>query len=261
MEYLETILLGLIQGIAEFLPISSSGHLVIGAALFESFTGRSTDPEANLQLNIALHFGTLLSIVVVYWQDLLQLIHKPQLMLAIVVATAPLGLVAVLKDYYAAANTPLVAGFCLCITAALLFLTPRFDKGERLLDAIHWRDALLIGLFQVVAPLPGISRSGVTIVAGLLSGLKRDAAAKFSFLIAIPAILGASVFELKDLLEEGPTVSSGFGPVVAGMVVAFVVGIFALRGLIQVVNAGRLPYFGWYCLSVAIAVLIWQLAG
>ena len=257
MSYLQTILLGIIQGIAEFLPISSSGHLVIAEALMHRFGLLEGSAEGNLQLNIALHFGTLLSILVIYFQDLLGLIKRPQVILAIIVATAPLVIVAVLKDWYEAANTPFMAGIGLCITASLLFITPRIDGGTRPLDSIRLRDALIIGLFQVVAPLPGVSRSGTTIVAGLLTGLDRETAAKFSFLIAIPAILGASVVEAKDLLEQ-PATGLELGPVLAGTVIAFLVGLASLKLLLRVIASRRLRMFGWYCLCVAWAVIIWQ---
>jgi undecaprenyl-diphosphatase len=259
MKYLETIFLGIIQGIAEFLPISSSGHLVIVEAVLEALTGRHVDPESNLQLNIALHFGTLLSIVVIYFRDLMQILWKPRVILAIGVATAPLVLVAIFKDWYEAANTPFVAGIGLCVTATLLFLTPRIDGGTRGLDDIRLRDALVIGLFQMVAPLPGVSRSGSTIVAGLLTGLNRETAAKFSFLIAIPAILGATVFELKDVLEDPQAQSLATGPVLAGTVVSFAVGLASLKLLLRLISSRKLIYFGWYCLCMGWIVLTWQI--
>ncbi|MEZ5939849.1 MAG: undecaprenyl-diphosphate phosphatase [Planctomycetaceae bacterium] len=257
MSYLQTIILGIVQGIAEFLPISSSGHLVLVEALMHEMGALDGNLEGNLLLNIALHFGTLLSIVVIYYRDLLELLSKPRLILAIVVATAPLGLVLVLKDYYEALNIPWMAGIGLSITASLLFITPKIDSGTRGLDEISLRDALIVGLFQVIAPLPGISRSGTTIVAGLLTGMNRETAAKFSFLIAIPAILGATVAEMKDVLEQD-AIQIDWGPILVGTVVAFVVGVVSLKALLRVIASRQLRLFGWYCLVVSWLVLAWQ---
>ena len=249
MDYWQTILLGIVQGVAEFLPISSSGHLVI----LETLLGGSVE---SLELNVALHFGTLLSILVVYRNDLFRVFLNPKMVLAIIVATLPVVVVGLfMKDYLETIfATPLAAGCGLCVTACLLFLTPKIDSGERVLEEIRLRDALVIGLFQAIAPVPGISRSGSTIVGGLLSGLKREAAAHFSFYIAIPAIGGAAVLSAKDLLDEGPG-ETPLLAVLAGTAVAFAVGIFALRWLLKLIVARKLVWFAWYCLAVAIITI------
>ena len=281
MSYFETIILGLVQGIAEFLPISSSGHLVIVEALLRKLGSRAAlegSLEDNLELNVALHFGTLLSILVVYRQQLLTLIAsafrvvlQPRqaaegdrsnlgVIVAIVIATLPVVVVGLLfKDQLEQVfNTPIAAGFGLCVTCGLLFLTPRIDRGTQPLEQIHWSNAILVGLFQAVAPMPGISRSGTTIVGGMLSGLRRDAAANFSFLIAIPAILGATILHAKDLLEQGAGETPP-GAILAGTVVAFVVGLAALKLLLRLVAAGKLVWFAWYCLVDGVSVIIRQL--
>jgi len=254
MSYLETFLLGVVQGIAEFLPISSSGHLTIAQALMD----RKLE---TVEVNVVLHLGTLLSIVVIFWRDLLGLVRRPRLAAAIVVATLPLvpmGLF--LKDWLEATfQATIWAGVCLCVTAGLLALYPRVEHGDRSLDGITLRDALIVGLCQAIAPLPGISRSGITIFGGLAAGLARDAAAKFSFLIAIPAIGGATVLYAKDLLE-GSSGGSGAGPLVLGATTAFVVGILSLRWLLRLVNRQRLWPFAIYCAIVGGATIVWQLS-
>lgn len=249
MSIWQTLLLGIVQGIAEFLPISSSGHLVI----VESLLGSEVE---NLELNVALHFGTLLSILVVYRRDILPTLRKLRLVAAIIVATLPVVVVGLFfKDLLEQAfSTPLAAGAGLLVTATLLFITPRLDGGTRTLDELRLRDALVVGLFQAIAPIPGISRSGSTIFGGLLAGLRRDTATDFSFYIAVPAILGATVLAAKGLLEEGPG-ETPFTALLVGMVVSFVVGIVSLKALIRIVAGRRLHLFGWYCLIVGLLVL------
>ena len=249
MALWEVILLGIVQGIAEFLPISSSGHLVV----IESILGGGVE---NLEVNVALHFGTLLSILVVYRNDLWPVLSDFRLMSKIVVATLPVvvsGLL--LKDLFEAASaSALTAGIGLLITAGLLFVTLRVKEGDKEIPAITFRDALVIGLFQAVAPLPGVSRSGSTIVGALLMGVNRSSAANFSFYIATPALLGAAVLTTKDLLEEG---SSGtpLGTIAIGTAIAFVVGIVALQGLLKIVAKGKIAWFGAYCLILGLGVV------
>ncbi|REJ74139.1 MAG: undecaprenyl-diphosphate phosphatase [Planctomycetota bacterium] len=253
MDYFTAILLGAIQGVAEFLPISSSGHLVIGEALLGG-------EYENVRINVALHFGTLLSILVVYRNRLFPILKSPRLCVAIVVATLPVVVVGLLlKDQIDRFfDTPVVAGCALCVTALLMALTRRVEHGERRLEKISWRDALVVGLFQAIAPVPGISRSGSTIFGGLVSGLRRDAAADFSFFIAIPALTGAMVLHLGDLLHAGES-DLGWGPLLTGTVTAFGVGVVALHGLLKLVVGRKLHWFAWYCGAVGIATIIWQL--
>jgi undecaprenyl-diphosphatase len=255
MDYLTAILLGLIQGIAEFLPISSSGHLVIAEALLGGH-------YENIKLNVALHFGTLLSILFVYRDRLLSIARSPRLLVGIVVATLPVVVVGLSfkSQITAFFESPFVVGFSLCVTALLMALTLRIEHGERSLDQLTWRDALIVGLFQAVAPIPGISRSGTTIFGGLAAGMRPEAAADFSFYIAIPALGGATVLMLKDLLEVGET-DLGPGPLLAGTLVAFLVGIAALRMLLRMVVRRKLYWFAWYCGAVGVATILWQTVG
>ncbi|QDU37033.1 Undecaprenyl-diphosphatase [Maioricimonas rarisocia] len=259
MEYVQTIFLGVVQGIAEFLPISSSGHLVILQALLgDIFRGKTESVE----LNVALHIGTLGSILVVYRKDLLGVLRQPKLCAAIVVATLPVvGVGLFLKDLMdQTLATPLAAGIALCVTGTMMLLTRRVEHAERSLSEMRLRDALIIGLFQAVAPVPGISRSGSTIFGGLLAGMNRDAAARFSFLIAIPAISGAAVLYAKDLIEQGPGDTSP-AALAVGTLVAFGVGVVALEWLLRLVTQRRLHWFAWYCYAVGLATISWQLLG
>jgi undecaprenyl-diphosphatase len=261
MEYVQSIVLGIVQGVAEFLPISSSGHLVLVEEIIAAFFSDSAlqlgDAQENLALNIALHVGTLGSIVVVFWRQLLETLHQPKLMAAIVVATLPVVVVGLLlRDRIETAfGSSLVVGVALCVTAALLWVTPRVDQGSVELPQVSLWQALVIGLFQAIAPVPGVSRSGSTIVGGLVAGLNRDASATFSFLIAIPAIGGAATLEVVKLLKQGPISQSQWGAYAAGMSIAFVVGVLALRWLLKVVSARKLHYFAWYCLGVGLLTI------
>ena len=249
MDTWDVIILGIVQGIAEFLPISSSGHLVI----LEALLGGELE---NLELNVALHFGTLLSILLVYRNDLISVLFDFQLMSKIVVATLPVVVTGLtLKDLFeSASSSALAAGFGLLITAGLLFTTPRFDNCSKELSQIRYRDAFVIGLFQAVAPFPGISRSGSTIVGALLMGVNRTSAAHFSFYIAIPALLGASLLTAKDLVEAG-TMETPLMTIAIGSAVSFVVGVGALMGLLKLIAKGQIVWFGLYCLIVGIVVI------
>ena len=251
MGYLEAILLGIVQGITEFLPISSDGHLLI----VEHWLGRKVD---NVAINVALHAGTLLSIVVVFWKDLLAALTKPRLMLAIIVATLPLipfGLFFKKLIDETLNNLP-SAGAGLLVTSAFLFLATRIREGTRTLDEIRPMDGLIVGLFQVLAPAPGVSRSGSTILGGLLCGLTREASAKFAFLIAVPAISGALVLYSRKLLKGEDGGALAIGPLAVGAVVSFVVGIAAIRILLALVIRRKLGGFAWYCLFLGAAVLV-----
>ncbi len=255
MHLWEVIILGIVQGIAEFLPISSSGHLVV----LESLLGGDLE---NLELNVALHFGTLLSILVVYRKDLLPVLFNYKLMTAIVIATLPVVASGLLlkPQFEAASANAIYAGIGLLVTSGLLFWTPRIDTGEKQILEIRYRDALVIGLFQAIAPMPGISRSGSTIVGALLMGVKREAAANFSFYIAVPALLGATVLTLKDLVEEGAS-GTPVETIAIGTLVAFGVGVVSLKLLLRLVAAGKITMFGRYCLIVGVIVIVSSMIG
>lgn len=260
MLFLEVLLLAILQGVGEFLPISSSGHVVVLAALFDQF---GQPLEEKLTLNIVLHLGTLLTILVFYRQRLVALLHQDRRVLALlIVGSLPAALVGLtLKTQFAwALESPLLAGLMFPVTAALLLWTSRERTNTQLCREMTFRQALWIGVFQAGAILPGVSRSGATIVAGLMTGLKRDEAAAFSFLLAVPAIAGAGLLESVHLFRSS-TNGVSLGLLLLGAVVSFVVGLGCLTWLIRWLQQGRLYYFAWWLLVLGPAVVLWQLWG
>ncbi|MFT5325436.1 MAG: undecaprenyl-diphosphatase [Planctomycetaceae bacterium] len=260
MEILHAIILGIVQGVGEFLPISSSGHLVIVGALLDQSAGTESDDASKLLMNVVLHAGTLFSILIVYRSQLLKLRLQPKVCLLIVLASVPAGLLGVLaKDLFTEVfNTPLVAGVALFVTAALLVSGQKLERNELDYDQLSFGKALVIGLFQAAALVPGISRSGSTISGGLALGLKRDAAAAFSFLMAVPVIGGAALLEAKDVIS-GDLVIGDPVPLVVGGITAFLVGLFTLRWLVGLIAKGRLYWFAYYCVGAGTATICWQL--
>ncbi len=216
-------------------------------------------------MNVALHVGTLLSILWVYREDLWVMRQRPKLVLAIVLATLPLvaiGLSPVKDLMKHGFDTPLISGCGLLVTAGLLASAHLWQSNTRTLEEMTLCRAGLIGLFQAVALFPGISRSGSTISGGLLLGLRREAAASFSFFIAIPAIAGAGVLMLKDVLTEPSITSSpgyGWGPMLLGALVSFAVGLLALRWLLRLISQRRLHWFACYCAAVGTLTILWQI--
>ncbi|MBL9125505.1 MAG: undecaprenyl-diphosphate phosphatase, partial [Planctomycetaceae bacterium] len=203
-DYLQVILLGVIQGISEFLPISSDGHLAIAQELFARITGKPwTDP---LELTIVLHAGTLAAVAVVFWQEIKRLLTQDQRVIGpILVGTLPVvvsGLLMklFLEDYL---TSPLLTGVMLIVTGVMLLWAGQQPRGLTEYQEIDLKQAWIIGLFQALAPLPGLSRSGCTISAGLWQGLTPGAAATFSFLLSLPAVAGACLVELLKIVKAG----------------------------------------------------------
>lgn len=261
MDYVFASILGVVQGVAEFLPISSSGHLVIAQALLAALT--STELPAwskGATMNVALHFGTLLSIAVVYFHDLLATLKKPRLIMLIVVASIPVGVIGVLfKDEIEASfDNPLAAGCLLLVTAGFLLTAKKLQSGRLEMDTMPVRVAVVIGVFQAVAILPGISRAGSTIASALTCGLKRPDAARFSFFIAVPAIGGATLLKLLDLIRGKEVVDIRWQPMLLGAAISFVVGLLCLRWLIRLLAADQLHWFAVYCLIVGSLTIAWQ---
>ena len=257
MLLLEIIILAVVQGVTEFLPISSSGHMVVGAALLEQF-GQPM-PE-KLTVNIALHMGTLMAIIVYYWRRILALLGEDRRVIGlIVVASIPAAVLGITLKLNATPllESPVTAGFMFPLTGAMLIWSARHQAGQTSCRDLRYGQALIIGLFQAFAILPGISRSGATIVAGLSMGLKKSEAAAFSFLLAIPAIGGAGLIESLELLKESPEGT----PLVAlgvGALVSFLVGWLSLAWLINWIQEGHLHRFAWWVLLLGPAVLAWQ---
>lgn len=262
MQLIDLIILGIVQGLTEFLPVSSSGHLVIVAALFEACYER---PLADvLEVNILLHLGTLFSTLTVYWHRVWRMMGEDRRLAGwVVLATLPVVVTGFTAKYFFAdtLESPLLAGCLLVVTGLMLLVTVRFKVGERTERDLGAARAWKIGLAQAVAVLPGISRSGATISAGLAVGMRRDAAATFSFLLMLPAVAGACTLELFKLLTTGLPVATPWTHLVAGVVVSFVVGVAALRWLLNWLQLGRLHYFAYWCIPVGLAVVVWQLLG
>jgi undecaprenyl-diphosphatase len=256
MQLMEIIILAIVQGIAEFLPISSSGHLVlVGAAL-----GELSDSAA---VDIILHTGTLGSILVVFWRRILDLLMSDRRVIPLVViGTIPAVIVGVAIKSQAEymLRSPLLTGCMLLVTATLLLVLRRLPHRDEEYTRMRWWQALLVGCFQAVAILPGMSRSGSTIFGGRLIGLRGPDALTFSFLLAIPAIGGASVLAIKDLRDEGLS-GDDVALLVTGAVIAFSVGVFALRWLIRWSRKDRLHWFAYWCAPVGLLVIGMHLAG
>ena len=246
------LLLAVVQGLAEFLPISSSGHL----RLLELWFG-VTEPQTGF--DVALHVATLLAVVVVMGRDVrdLALLKRPKLLLSLVVATAPLLVLGPTVMKWAEANlaSPTAVGLALIGNAGLLWATRgRTNPGGA--DEPTWKDALVIGVVQGLK-MRGFSRSGMTMAAGLFRGLKPEAAFAFSFLLSIPAVAMAAGYETLKAVKAGESLVGGTSPALlaAGFVVAFGTGVVALRLLRRFVVQGRLHLFAWYCLLLGVATL------
>jgi undecaprenyl-diphosphatase len=264
MSPLEIILLAIVQGITEFLPISSDGHLAVVNALLDA-RGRSVKPDL-LETTIALHLGTLASVLVFYRRDIIRvLLHDRRAIPPLIVATIPaviigLGIEKGLPDSISRPllESPLLAGFGFLVTAAALWLLGRRPEGELDYPQTSLGKAFAIGIAQAAAILPGVSRSGTTIPAGISLGLRREAAAAFSFLMAIPAIAGAGLLKTIDAIEKGTT-STPLPTLALGFVVSMLVGLAALAVLLRMLRHGRLELFVYYLVPLGIATIAWQL--
>lgn len=255
MSIFEAILLGVIQGLTEFLPVSSSGHLVI----FQHLLGFTTPP---IFFDVMIHFATLIAVLYFFRERLFNL--DKQTLLRVAVASVPAGLLGMLMQPYLeiffSSLWLVVAG--LYITALLLYQLKQVSTQSIPLSKITFKTALIPGLFQAIAVFPGISRSGSTIFGGIKAGLKRPDAFYFSFLLAIPTILGASLIEVShlDSLDQIEWV-----PVIVGMITAFGVGLLALKLLQKIIMETKLYYFSYYCAGIATlllaSLLIEQLLG
>lgn len=260
---LHLLLLAVVQGIGEFLPISSSGHLLLANELWQRAGGKQL-PDL-LGAEIMLHGGTLLSILVVYRRRIAGLLAEDRRMIGLllvgtlpaVVVGLPLHEITPLKECL---QNSLLAGCMLPLTGTMLLWCARRDEGSTEYRHITYWQALMIGTAQAVAILPGISRSGATIVAGIGVGLRRDAAASFSFLLAIPAILGAVVLEAKDFAAHSMNRSEA-AELLAAAAVSFLVGLAALALLLRWLRQGRLQPMAWWCIAVGTVFVLWQLAG
>ena len=251
---LENIILAIVQGIAEFLPISSSGHLVILGSLMGTLSESPT-------MEVILHAGTLGSILVVYWRDIRRMLSSDRRVIPLlVVGTIPAVVIGLLikTQFESILRSPALAGAMLLVTATMLVILGKLKPREGNYQGLSYRNAFLIGCFQAFAILPGVSRSGSTILGARLLGLKNEDSVTFSFLLAIPAILGATVLTLKDVVEQMGAETPIEFPVLqlaVGALVSFVVGIVALKWLIQWSKIDRLHWFAWWCYPAGLIAL------
>ena len=257
------MILGIIQGLTEYLPVSSSGHLEIGNAIL------GVELEENLTFDVMLHVATVLSTLVVLWSEIdwitrglfkFKMNNETKYFLNIVVSMIPVGIVGVLfKDQIEGffKGNLLLVGCCLMFTAVLLTFT--YLAKPRQKERISWLDALIIGIAQAIAVLPGVSRSGSTIATGLLLGNKKEKLAQFSFLMVIPPILGQALLSsLKFIKGEEAFGGVGAMPMLIGFVAAFVFGCIACKWMINIVKKGKLVYFGIYCAIVGSIAIVYS---
>jgi len=272
MSIFTAVLLGFIQGVAEFLPISSSGHL----SIFQNLFGMADYEHNHMLFDVLLHLGTLAAVCIVYRKDIGEMFsalvnfikggtktlqderHGPnsRFILMLVAATAPLLLVLLFNDAIESlySNTFYI-GIILIFTGVILYAADRLDPGVKNARTMRLRDAVIIGISQVVATLPGLSRSGTTISVGMATGLDRSFAVKFSFIMSIPAILAANLLTLFKALKT--TVDLSLLPVyLVGVVVAGVVGFFAIRIIERVVQKGKFGCFAYYCWAVGLLTVL-----
>ena len=265
MEWFEALVLGLVQGLTEFLPVSSSGHLAIGKALL------GVAPSGDLMFEVTVHAATVLATIVVFRKQIWKLIcglfkfkynDETDYIAKLLVSMIPVLVVGVFfKDKVEAAfNSMRVVGICLLVTALLLtlsdFLAKRVSAAvKESRSGISFWQALVVGLGQACAVLPGLSRSGTTISSGLLCGVKRESMAQFSFLMVLIPILGETFLDLVDGDMAASTV--GVLPLLVGFAAAFISGLFACKVMIALVRKAQLKWFGLYCALVGLAVLIW----
>ncbi len=266
MDILDAVILGIIQGLTEFLPVSSSGHLELGKAIL----GSNSMPEESLLFTVILHFATALSTMVIFRKDIFEIFtgmfkgiktrtwtEEAKFSTKIIVSMIPAVIIGykyerVFEQLFG--NNILLVGTMLIVTAILLILADRAKKTHK---KVSLRDSFIIGIAQGVAMLPGISRSGATISISVLLGIDKTKAARFSFLMVVPLIFGKIA---KDILEgQIDYTSSNFTYISAGFIAAFISGLFACTWMIKIVKQSKLTYFAIYCVVVGITAIIWSL--
>lgn len=278
MDILQAFIMGLVQGLAEFLPISSSGHLEI----FREILGLDLSGAESLEFDVVLHVATVLATILVLWREFAPMVkafftwHRGKeldMCLKILLSCIPVAIVGLcFKDFVESffGTSLTVVGICLIVTAALLSFS-YFFRTRPLLESsgsqtkpysprdISWLDAFVIGCAQAVAVLPGLSRSGTTIATGILLGDKREQVARFSFLMVIIPILGEAMLDLKDYISgSSATIAQavGFAPLLVGFLTAFIAGCLACRWMINIVKRGKLVWFALYCLVVGVLCIV-----
>ncbi len=264
MSLLDAIILGIIQGLTEFLPVSSSGHIEIMKAI----QGQELSGESSMMMTVVLHFATALSTIAVFWKEVVQIFRglfqfkiNDEFLFAgkIVLSMIPAAFVGVFFDEFIEtffSGKILLVGFMLILTGVILFIA---ERAKRTSKSVGFGDALLIGIAQMIAILPGISRSGATIGTSVMLGIDREKAARFSFLMVVPLILGKVA---KDVLspkfsEELANSEISSSVYAVGFAAAFIIGIIACTWMIKLVKKSKLTYFAYYCFAAGIAAICW----
>ncbi len=267
MSILQAILLGVVQGLTEFIPVSSSAHLVLVPWLL----GWEFSPDMIFAFDVLVQLGTLVAVFAYFWKDLLAIVRgvllglvqrrpigTPEARLGwlVALATLPAGLSLLFKDFLESVfSSPALTAALLLVTALLLYVSERLARRARPLATLTWVDALFIGFGQLLAVFPGVSRSGATIAAGLARGFQRADAARFSFLMSVPALLAAGLIALLDLLAL-PNLAAYLPPILAAFLAALVVGYLCIRWLIGYLNRHSLYGFALYCVAASVFCLL-----
>jgi len=278
MSWIDALILGIVQGLAEYLPISSSGHLEIVNRLL----GSGLSSADSLQFDVVLHVATVLSTIVILWKKFVPLCtsfftfkrdENTMYVWKILLSCIPVGIVGVcfkeqVESFFGVSadggSNLLIVGICLCVTAALLafayfFRTRPFLRSNRVGRDITWVDAFVIGIGQAIAVLPGLSRSGTTIATGIILGDKRDEVAQFSFFMVVVPILGQALLDLVKLISPTEVATQspiGIVPMIVGFLSAFIVGCLACNWMLNLVNRGKLVWFSLYCIAVGALCII-----
>ncbi|MCL2353077.1 MAG: undecaprenyl-diphosphate phosphatase [Defluviitaleaceae bacterium] len=256
MTLFEAVILGIIQGLTEFIPVSSSGHLALGQILF----GLEQD---GLLFEMVVHIGTLIPVVIIFWKDIWAIIRRPfqKMTLLLIIGTIPVVIVGLLlEDIVGNAFTSLMwlaVGFV--ITGVTLMFADRIRNNKKKSEDITILDAAIVGIAQAIAIFPGISRSGSTVMAALGRGIEREAAAKFSFLLSIPVVLGATVLQVVHLIRDDGHIYAtnvDFWPLALAFVAAMLSGYLAIKLMLMAIKKAKLRYFAYYVLILAVAIVV-----
>lgn len=272
MSFFEALLQGILQGLTEFLPVSSSGHL----SLFQYFTGQSG--ETGILFSILLHLGTLIAVFLAFYKTIFQLIFEffamvgdifrgkfsfkklnpeRRMILMLILSLVPLFFFVLLSDFYKAVssdNDIVVEGICFLATGVLLLIADHVARGDTNMANMRPRDAIAMGIAQGIAPLPGVSRSGSTVAAGMMMGLERGYAVTFSFIMGMPAVLGANLLEFVDIWGEPFPISIPI--MLTGVITAIVFGLIAIKMVQWLVHTNKFKYFGYYTLALGTVTII-----
>lgn len=272
MNAIQALILGVVQGLTEFLPVSSSGHLTLVQTLF----GLSTESD-NMLFNVLLHFGTLLSVIVAFWSDIRELIveffrwigagfkvqDQPyrRFIIMLLLSVVPMFAILPIKGTIESAfQSPLLVGCMLLVTAAILYLSEKFPKGHKDEKNARYLDGFLVGVFQCFAVLPGLSRSGTTMIAGLSRGFSRDFAVRFAFIMSLPVILGANILEVGEAVATAADTGVSIPVYVLGIAAAMLSGLAAIKMVRFVAKRGNFRPFVVYCAAIGLITIVASLA-